>query len=71
MTNKKVVDLMIKSTNNNPYKGVLCKKENITEAINLAKLCKEFADNGQRDEAMLIESEQWIEIINELENKLC
>jgi hypothetical protein len=30
-------------------------------------LCKDFADKGQIDEAMNIESEQWVVVISELE----
>jgi len=57
---------MIKSSNYNPYKGKLSKEENIVAAIELAKLCKEFADKGQTDEAMNIDSNQWNEVIQKL-----
>ena len=43
------------------------KKDNLIAAIDLAKLCKDFADKGQMDEAMNIESEQWVVVISELE----
>ena len=57
---------MLKSSNGNPYTGLLSNKDNLAAAINLAKLCKEFADKGQTDEAMNIPSEQWEEVIDEL-----
>lgn len=68
MKNKEVVELMIKSSGNNPYQGILSKKDNLMAAIDLAKLCKDFADKGQVDEAMNVGSEQWISVISELEN---
>lgn len=68
METKEVVELMIKSSGNNPYQGILSKKDNLMAAIDLAKLCKDFADKGQSDEAMNIGSEQWILVISELEN---
>jgi hypothetical protein len=66
MSKEEIVKLMLKSSNGNPYTGLLSKKDNLTAAINLAKLCKEFADKGQTDEAMNIPSEQWEEVIDEL-----
>ncbi len=63
---KYLVELMLKSSNNNPYKGELSKKENISAAIDLAKLCKKFADNGDIEEAMNVESQQWVDVIFEL-----
>ena len=42
-------------------------KKNLVAAIELAKLCKDFADNGQMDEVMNIDSEQWDLVIYELE----
>lgn len=67
MTTKKLVNLMMKSSDTNPYTGVLSKKDNLIAAIDLAKLCKDFADKGQTDEAMNIPSEQWVVVISELE----
>ncbi len=61
---------MMKSSDNNPYSGKLSEKENVLAAIELAKLCKNFADTGQTDEAMGIESSQWVEVIGRLEGKL-
>lgn len=70
MTTRKLVNLMMRSSDTNPYTGKLSKKDNILAAIELAKLCKKFADTGQTDEAMNVESEQWVEVIGKLENKL-
>jgi mitochondrial fission protein ELM1 len=69
MTVLKSVNLMLKSSNNNPYSGMLSKKDNIIAAIELAKLCKEFADNGQSDEAMNLDSNHWEQVINKLKLK--
>jgi len=68
MKTKQIVKLILKSSNHNPYTGMLSKKDNLIAAIDLAKLCKDFADKGQTDEAMDIDSEQWKEVIAELEN---
>jgi len=70
MTTLKLVNLMMRSSDHNPYTGKLSKKENTLAAIELAKLCKNFADTGQTDEAMNIESSQWVEVIGRLEGKL-
>ena len=61
---------MMKSSDTNPYTGVLSKKDTLIAAIDLAKLCKDFADKGQTDEAMNIPSEQWVVVISELEGML-
>ena len=61
---------MMRSSDTNPYSGKLSKKDNVLAAIELAKLAKDFADKGQTDEAMDIESSQWIEVIGKLEGKL-
>ena len=60
---------MMRSSDTNPYSGKLSKKDNVLAAIELAKLCKDFADKGQTDEAMDIESSQWIEVISRLDSK--
>tara|TARA_R110002012_G_C11598380_1_gene607035 strand:- start:1256 stop:1480 length:225 start_codon:yes stop_codon:yes gene_type:complete len=70
MTTLKLLNLMMRSPDHNPYTGKLSKKENILAAIELAKLCKNFADTGQTDEAMNIESSQWVEVIGRLDGKL-
>ena len=67
MKKEEIIDLMLKSSDHNPYTGMLSKKDNLIAAIDLAKLCKDFADKGQTDEAMNISSEQWEEVINELQ----
>lgn len=67
METKEIVELMLKSSLDNPYIGILSKKDNLIAAIQLAKLCKDFADKGQTDKAMNILSEQWINVIFELE----
>jgi hypothetical protein len=69
METKEIVKLMLKSSDHNPYTGKLTKKDNLIAAIDLAKLCKDFADKGQMDEAMNIDSEQWDAVIYEL-NKI-
>ena len=66
MTTKQITNLMLKSSDHNPYMGMLSKKDNLIAAIDLAKLCKDFADKGHTDEAMDIPSEQWDEVIDEL-----
>ena len=70
METKEIVELMLKSSDHNPYTGMLSKKDNLIAAIDLAKLCKDFADKGHIDEAMNIESEQWVVVISELEGML-
>jgi len=69
MTTLKIVNLMMRSSDTNPYSGKLSKKDNVLAAIELAKLCKDFADKGQTDEAMDIKSSQWIEVISRLDSK--
>jgi len=61
-----IVELMLKSSNHNPYKGFLDEKENTIAAIELAKLCRDFADKGHTDEAMDIPVEKWDEVIVKL-----
>lgn len=59
----------MRSSDTNPYWGKLSKQDNILAAIELAKLAKDFADKGQTDEAMNIESSQWVDVIGKLESK--
>ena len=59
----------MRSSDTNPYSGKLSKKNNVLAAIASANLCKEFADTGQMDEAINIESSQWVEVISKLESK--
>jgi len=70
MTTRKLVNLMVRSSDTNPYSGKLSKKGNVLAAIELAKLAKEFADDGHTDEAMNVPSSQWVEVIDKLEHKL-
>lgn len=70
MTTLNLVNLMMRSSDTNPYSGKLSKKDNVLAAIELAKLAKGFADKGQTDEAMNVESSQWVEVIGKLESKL-
>ena len=70
MTVIELVNLMMRSSNTNPYSGQLSDRDNVLSAIEVAKLAKDFADKGQADEAMDIPSSQWIEVISELEDKL-
>ncbi len=67
MTLRKTVNLMLKSSNHNPYTGMLSKKDNFIAAIDLAKLCKDFADKGQNDEAMNLDSNHWQQTIDKLQ----
>ena len=66
MTIQQSVELMLKSSDYNPYSGKLSKKDNIIAAIDLAKLCKEFADKGQMDEAMHLDGNHWQKVVDEL-----
>lgn len=70
MTTRKIVNLMMRSSDTNPYSGRLSEKDNVLCAIELARLCKDFADKGQTDEAMDIESTQWVDAIDKLDVKL-
>lgn len=65
---KDMTKLMLKSSGNNPYKGKLSREEKILSSIQLAKLCKSFADDGQMNEAMNVSSEVWDGVIKELKN---
>ena len=67
-TTKDLAKLMLKVSKSNPYTGKLSKEQNLIEAIKLAELCKHFADIGETDEAMNVDSEQWIEVISELQS---
>jgi hypothetical protein len=68
MTLRKIVNLMLKSSNHNPYTGMLSKKDNFIAAIELAKICKDFADKGQADEAMNLDSKHWQQTIDKLQS---
>jgi hypothetical protein len=66
MTTLKLRNLLLRSSDHNPYTGKLSRKDNVKATIELAKLGKQFADRGQTDEAMNIGSEQWVEVIEKL-----
>ena len=66
MTTNKLVNLMLKCSNSSPHTGKLPIKQNIIAAIELAKLNKKFADDGQKDEAMNVGVQKWQEVIKEL-----
>ena len=68
MTTRKLVNLVICSSDTNPYTGKLSKRDNILCAIELAQLLKDFADKGHTDEAMNIQSDQWNEVICKLQS---
>ena len=70
MTTRKLVNLMMRSSDTNPYSGKLSKKDNVLAAIEVAKLAKDFADKEQTAEAMDVSSSQWVEVIGKLEDKL-
>lgn len=70
MTINEIINLVIDSTDVNPYSGKLSAKDNLIAAIDLAKLYKDFADKGQNDEAMNIPSSKWVIIIDILNDKL-
>ena len=70
MTTQELVKLVLKSSDNHPYKGKLSKKENIEAAIELCKLGKKFASEGMEAEAMNVPVEQWDEAIDILKLKL-
>ena len=70
MTTRKLVNLMMRSSDTNPYSGKLSKKDNVLAAIEVAKLAKDFADKGQTAEAMYVPSSQWVEVIGKLKDKL-
>jgi hypothetical protein len=69
MTIRKTVNLMLRSTDSHPHTGKLSKKNNLIAAIDLAKLCLDFAEKGQADEAMNLDSDHWEKVIAKLENK--
>lgn len=69
MTVDESVKLMIDSSDYNPYSGPLSKEENLLAAIELAMLCKEFAENGHMDEAMDHDANHWQKVIDKLKGK--
>lgn len=69
MTIEQTINLLIKSSTDNPYKGKLAKEDKILGAIVLAKLCKRFAVSGQSDNAMNLDAGHWEKVIKRLKEK--
>ena len=63
---EQIINIMLKSSDHNPYTGKLSERDNYIAAISLAELCKDFAEKGMNDEAMNIPVEQWVAVINNL-----
>jgi hypothetical protein len=70
MTLEKTVKLLIKSSNTHPYLGKLESEETLQGAIDLANLLKDFAKNGQTDEAMNLSVSHWDDCLDVLWKKL-
>lgn len=68
MTTLKLRNLLLRSSDSNPYAGKLSKEENVFAAIELGELFKKFAEEGHTDEAMDIEVSQWVEVIENLKS---
>ena len=69
MTIEETVDLCQKNSDVCPYRGKLSKEVALEHSIELAKLCLDFANNGQDDEAMNLPPEHWAKVVQKLENK--
>jgi hypothetical protein len=69
MTIRKIVNLLMRISKIHPYLGELSKENQVAGAIATAELAKEFAENGQTDEAMNIPVEHWNEVIKQLKAK--
>ena len=69
MTIRKTVNLVMRCSSVCPYRGKLSDEVALAEAVELAKLCLDFAEKGMTDEAMDLDSEHWKEVIVKLENK--
>ena len=68
-TIRKSVNLMLKSSDTHPYRGKLKESDVLEAAISLAELCLEFAENGQTEEAMNLDTDHWRQVITELKKK--
>jgi hypothetical protein len=66
MTIRKTVNLMMRSSDHNPYSGKLSKEDNKIAAIQLAELCLDFAEKGHSDEAMDLDANHWEQVITKL-----
>jgi len=69
MTLTETVNLVLESSDTNPYSGKLSKKNHYISAIELAKLFLDFAENGHTDEAMNLDVDHWNTVISRLEFK--
>jgi len=63
MTIIKTRNLLMKISKTHPYRGELSKEDQLIAAISTAKLFREFAGNGQTNEAMDLPVEHWDEVI--------
>lgn len=68
-TIRKSVNHMLKSSDSHPYFGKLKESDALEAAIQLANLCLEFAEKGQMDEAMNLDTDHWKQVIEELQKK--
>lgn len=65
---KKLVRLMLKSSDSHPHYGKFSKELQIHHAIELAKFVNnDFAKKGYSDEALNVSSDDWEIVISELE----
>jgi len=69
MTILKTVNLMLRSSDTNPYSGKLSTNQHYIAAIELAELCLKFAEDGQTDEAMDLDVPHWNAVISKLKLK--
>jgi hypothetical protein len=69
MSVEETMELVLKSSNHNPYSGRLSKLANYTAAIELSDLCKHFAKKGQIEEAMNLDAAHWDEVIGRLKSQ--
>jgi len=60
------VELMLKSSEHNPYIGYLSKEDNYKAAIELAELCKDLAENGYDEDVMNLDVTHWNSVIEKL-----
>lgn len=70
MTIEETVDLMMKSSDYNPYTGPLNYRENLIAAINLADLVRDFSLKGMSNEAMGLSVDHMNDVISVLQEKL-
>ncbi len=66
MTIRKTVNLLMRISKVHPYLGELSKENQVAGAIATAESFKEFAENGQTDEAMNLPVEHWNEVIEKI-----